>query len=86
MSRDFSHFFIFLPPGKTLQTAARGGAITRTAIQGLRPPLRDSQEEGALWLCPLCGWEQYRLDRARLWRGRYICARCRARIEEEEDE
>ena len=53
---------------------------------GLRPPLWDQQQEAPLWLCPVCGGEQYAMDKGRLWRGRRVCALCRARLEHEERE
>ena len=51
----------------------------------LRPPLRDSQDDAPVRLCPICGGEQYRWDMAGLRQGRLICAACLARKKEEDE-
>ena len=51
-----------------------------------RPPLRDRQQDPPSWLCPVCGGEQYRWDRAEVWRGRRVCALCLERLEKREKE
>jgi len=82
LSRGFSKSFHCRPAGSGGEE--RGKTPTRWAIP--RRPLRDSQEEPPRWLCPLCGAEQYCLDRGELWRGRRICAVCLSRLEKEKEE
>ena len=40
------------------------------------PPLRDSQAERPIWICPQCGREQYRFDRVYHGRRGRLCTRC----------
>ena len=95
MSRFFSNFLVFLvcPSGCAggrahISGAAgrRGARDTNSLHRRLMPPLRDAQQESPVWLCPVCGAEQYPMDYIRLWHGRAVCALCRARLENEERE
>ena len=61
------------------------GGLTQEGFPTILPALRDSQLAQALWLCPLCGQEQYHGDRGGLWHGRQICALCLSRFEKEEE-
>ena len=54
-------------------------------VEKILPPLRDGQQATPVWLCTLCGEEQYRWDWPALYRGRPVCVRCLERMREEEE-
>ena len=45
-------------------------------LRGLKPPLRDSQEDRPICLCPGCGGEVYAGEDLFEWEGKKVCVDC----------
>lgn len=47
-----------------------------TGTVGLRPALRDEQQERPVGLCPGCQGEVWRGEQLTAWEGRWLCPDC----------
>lgn len=44
--------------------------------RGLKPPMRDNQEDKPACVCPVCGGEVYAGEKLFEWSGKKVCVDC----------
>lgn len=64
-----------LDPGETCDCGG-GPGEARHERPGLRPPLRDVQQDRPVGRCTRCGGEVYAGERVYAWRGTRVCVDC----------